>query len=426
MKKKLVFGLSAAAISGAFWACGSGEIVEKDPNLEDLALAMVEGIGDAEIAKAIKSCEADTFGCAIEMRNAGPLPTSSDGSTQSSSRVQRSSSSNQLPKSSITPQSSMNFVPQSSSAPVFASSNSNPPVEESSSSVAPGPGSDYGTCSPVKTPINRGEKTAWKMTKNATLNAQVVLNADFDWTFADGTPATSAKHGNMSSDEITYATSGLKSATLVFTPQGSGPVSIECSALQVNGAAITGCKCAAASETVDVASGGVVNWTVTGCTSSGANIVGYTWGGTGVTGEGTSGTATLAAKGDIAQATVVVANDDNTKTTVECDPVKAVDSNIPDFEIKKTDDKVTFTKSGEFALVASLPQGWHNQDQTCTLACNGGNGRYSIEIDGITLAGTNYQSAQNKLLVAHTVGGYSMPVKATIPDGESVTCEISW
>ena len=426
MKKKLVFGLSAAAISGAFWACGSGEVINYDQNLEELALTMMGDIGDAEIAKAIASCEADTFGCAIEMRNAGGWPMSSGGTTPSSSSVQRSSSSNQLPQSSIAPQSSMKFVPQSSSAPVFASSTSNPPVESSSSSVIAGPGSDYGTCSPVNNPINRGEKTAWKMTKNATVNAQVILNADFDWTLVDGTPATSAKHGNMSSDEITYATSGLKTATLVFTPQGGAPVSIDCSPLQVNGAAITGCKCTAVSATVDVAEGGVATWSISGCTSAGANITGYTWGGTGVTGEGTSGTATLAAKGDIAQASVVVANDDNTQTTVTCDAVKAVDSNIPDFEIKTTQDKVTFSKSGEFALVASLPQGWHNQDQYCSLACNGGNGSYSIEIDGIKLAGTNYQSAQNKLLVAHTIGGYSMPVKATIPDGESVTCEISW
>lgn len=426
MKKKLVFGLSAAVVSGAFWACGSGEIINYDQNLEELALAVVENIGDAEIAKAIASCEADTLGCAVEMHNAGSWPPSSGGTAPSSSSVQRSSSSNQLPKSSMAPQSSMTFVPQSSSAPVFASSTSNPPAESSSSSVIVGPGSDYGTCAPVKNPINRGEKTAWKMTKNAAVNAQVILNADFDWTFVDGTPATSAKHGNMSSDEITYATSGLKAATLVFTPQGGAPAAIDCTPLQVNGAAITGCKCAATSATVDVAEGGVATWSVSGCTSSGATITGYTWGGTGVTGEGTSGTATLAAKGDVAQATVVVANDDNTEITVTCDEVKAVDSNIPDFEIKTQQDKVTFDKSGEFALVASLAQGWHNQDQYCSLACNGGNSSYSIEIDGIKLSGTNYQSAQNKLLVAHTVGGYSMPVKATIPDGESVTCEISW
>ena len=425
MKKKLVFGLSAVVVSGAFWACGSGEVITYDNNLEGLTMALVGDISEAEVVQAIKDCQENPQ-CAAEMQEVPDLLGSSSSTPQSSSRAQIFSS-NQNPTSSMMPQSSMKFVPQSSSAPVFASSTSVPPVESSSSSsVIPGPGSDYGTCSPVKNPINRGEKTAWKMTKAATLDAQVILNADFDWTFVDGAPLTSAKHANMSSDEITYATSGLKAATLVFTPQGGAPVSIDCTPLQVNGAAITGCVCSATAATVDVAEGGVATWTVKGCASSGDQIIGYTWGGAGVTGEGTAGTATLAAKGDVVQPTVIVANDDNTQATVTCDAVKAVDSNIPDFEIKTTQDKVTFTKSGEFALVASLPQGWHNQDQYCSLACNGGNSSYSIEIDGIKLAGTNYLSAQNKLLVAHTIGGYSMPVKATIPDGESVTCEISW
>ena len=280
MKKKLVFGLSAAVVSGAFWACGSGEVTNFDENLDGLTLALLYDISDADVAGAIADCLADSLGCAVEMRNAGPLPFTSSESNQSSSRTTQSSSSNQRPQSSVTPQSSMIFTPPSSSGPVFASSSSTI-VEESSSSVYVGPGAEYGSCSPVKNPINRGEKTAWKMTKNATVDAQVILKADFEWNFAGGEPTKSVKHANTSSDEITYATSGSKTATLVFTPQGGAPVSIECAPLQVNGSPITNCKCAAESATVDVAAGGVAKWTISGCTSADANVTSYTWGGTG-------------------------------------------------------------------------------------------------------------------------------------------------
>lgn len=430
MNKKLVFGLSATFfVAGAFWACGSGDVIQYDNNLEGLAKASVEGIGGQEIQEAMALCLQDAA-CSAEMQSAPDLQPQSSEDVQSSSAATPKSSTglSWANQSSMAqqPASSMVIVQRSSSSAYVISSGTSTALQSSSSETIVTPGGDVGTCAPQKSEINRGESTVWVMTKNPSLNAQAILTATFDWTFGeDAQPGESHKEKNLSSDAITYGTSGVKNATLVFTSGGKAST-MQCSPLQVNGAPITGCKCAAASETVDVAEGGVVTWSIAGCVSSGANVTGYTWGGTGVTGEGTNGTATLAAKGDVAVATVIVANDDNTKTTVECPSVKAVDSNIPDFEIKKTNDKVTFTKSGEFALVVSLPDGWHNQDQYCTLACNGGNSAYSIEIDGITLAGTNYQAAQNKVLVAHTIGGYSMPVTATIPDGESVTCEISW
>ena len=171
------------------------------------------------------------------------------------------------------------------------------------------------------------------MTKNATLSPAAVLSADFTWTFGeDASPATSSKHGNMSSDAITYAGSGVKTATLDFVYNGS-KTTMQCAPLQVNGAPIKGCVCKAASETVDVAVDGTAAWTVTGCTSQGANITTYTWGGVGVTGDGPAATALLAAKGDVIQPTLLVGNDDNTQQEVTCGAVKAIDSNIPDYEI---------------------------------------------------------------------------------------------
>ena len=120
----------------------------------------------------------------------------------------------------------------------------------------------------------------------------------------------------------------------------------------MNGAAITGCKCAAAASSVDVALGQSASWTVSGCTSRGATITGYTWGGAGVTGSGTTAVGAVAAKGDVVQASVIVENDDNTKQTVTCPAVKAIDSNIPDYII---DGSATGTFSnigpGEYSMV---------------------------------------------------------------------------
>jgi hypothetical protein len=167
------------------------------------------------------------------------------------------------------------------------------------------------------------------------MTASELMSSDFEWTFGDGaTPATSSRRGNTSSDAVSYANSGVKTASLTYVPPSGGAKTIACDPLQVNGAAITGCKCTAASETVDVAEGGAASWTVSGCTTQGANITTYTWGGAGVTGEGTSAAATLAAKGDVIQPTLVVANDDNTLQEVTCPAVKAVDSKMPDYVLE--------------------------------------------------------------------------------------------
>lgn len=354
-KKSVVFGVSAAMASLAFWACGSGEVITFDENLEGVANFTMDNISDADVSMAIANCLADSLGCAIEMRNAGPLPTDfGTASSSSSSQTQNPGSSASIPWSSIAPQSSMFFTPQTSSSSwSFGGHHGNSAEVQSSSSVYVGPGSEYGSCAPEKNPINHGEGTTWKFTKVATLDGQIVINADYAWSFDGGaSPATSAAHAKSNTETITYATSGVKNATLTFTPRGGSPVAIQCAPLQVNGAAISGCRCNAAATSVDVALGQSPSWSVSGCMSQGATITGYTWGGTGVTGSGTTAVGTVAAKGDVAQATVVVENNDNTKVTVTCPAVKAVDSNDPDYII---DGSATGTFSnigpGEYSMV---------------------------------------------------------------------------
>ena len=289
-------------------------------SLEDLPNCTAKRGGMVAFVKAEKkiyACDDGRWSVEVETSS-----SSKKNSSSSNEEAKRSSSSSKVDVSSSSEKSSSSSSEEMSSSSSEKSSSSS----AVSSSSLMGPGSEYGYCMPVKTPIERGERTAWKMVKSASLSAQVVLNADFDWTFADGTPATSAKHGNMSSDEITYASAGEKTARLTFTPMGSGSgVDIECAPLQVKGAAITECECSA-SQSGNVAVGSTVEWTVSGCQSDGANIVVYEWGG-GVTGEGASATATFAEINEVIQPTLVVSNDDNTSLQVECPAVTAVESN---------------------------------------------------------------------------------------------------
>ena len=169
---------------------------------------------------------------------------------------------------------------------------------------------------------------------------------DGDWVIDDGAPVSSSEDektsssskGKSSSSENEDSSSSKENSSSSESNSSSSESSssgASSSSAEVVGAAITGCKCTATSETVDVTEGGVAAWTVTGCVSQGANITTYTWGGAGVTGEGTSAAASLAAKGDVIQPTLVVGNDDNTLQDVTCPAVKAIDSNTPDYVFDK-------------------------------------------------------------------------------------------
>lgn len=436
MNKKLVFGLSATFfVAGAFWACGSGDVIQYDNNLEGLAKASVEGIGGQEIQEAMALCLQDAA-CSAEMQSAPDLqPQSSEDVQSSSAATPKSSTGLSWATQSSTvqqPASSMVIVQRSSSSAYVISSGTSTAVQSSSSAVITTPGGDVGTCEPAKNPINRGESTAWKMTKNATLSAAAVLGADFTWTFGeDASPATSSKHGNMSSDAITYAGSGVKTATLDFVYNGS-KTTMQCAPLQVNGAAITGCKCTYAAEQVDVAVDGTAAWTVTGCTSQGANITTYTWGGDGVTGDGTAATAVLTEKGQSVTPTLLVGNDDNTQQAVTCPAVSAIDGRVPDYEFKDQGDAnaIKFEGDVDATVVFSLPDGWHNGNTgNCTFACQvdrgqGGNGQISGTLGTYKVSGGDYVTTE--IPVSATVGGNALPFKLSVGSNAGVTCKLAW
>lgn len=423
MKKKLLIGLSAIGVAAGFWACGSGTVEPMNAD-DDFIRAMLNadegGLQlSTQIEKAKNQCTED-LECYNEMIKANGR--------------ELESSSSETPVSSSTPLSSVkasssSFMPFSSIGPIGpgnSSSSSTPPVQSSSSSDTPLTG--LGDCAPATETVELNTPTTWKFTRGPGLDITAISTVQFDWTFEDGTPTTSSVARSLTSGQVSYSKSGKKTAT-VKVSLATGSETITCSkTLQVNGIPITGCKCSGDNLQPDIAKGESASWILSGCTSTGANIISYTWTGATADATGQAATAAVTTKGEeVKGVSVAVANDDNTVVTVTCPDAKAINSDIPDFSISKTDDRVTFDKSGEYSLVADLPQGWHNSDATCTVFCNGGNTSYSVSIDGITLSGVNYVSVQSKMQVAHTIGKYAMPVKVTLgSDNAPIECGIGW
>ena len=425
MNKKLLIGLSSMALVAGFWACGEGsvEVIEEQSDDEMIQALLSTGnmnFGASDIKKAKDACMND-IACFNEM-------TKAQGAAIVESSSEEASSSSTVLSSTVASSSSDGFK-FSSIGPIGDLSSSSeiaPPPQSSSSEDKPLTG--LGDCGPASETVELNEETTWKFSMGPSFGGiSAITSAQFEWTFEGGTPATSTVARSVNSGKVSYGKSGVKTATVKVSLGSTGSETITCSkSLQVNGIPIKGCKCVATNPSPDIAAGESASWAVTGCTSTGANIISYTW--KGATGEGTEATAAVTTKGQtVSGVTVSIANDDNTVVTEQCPSATAINSDIPDFKIEATADRVTFDKAGEYSLVADLPQGWHNSDQTCTVFCNGGNASYSVSIDGITISGINYVAVQNKLQVAHTIGKYAMPVKVTLgSDNAPIECGIGW
>ena len=235
---------------------------------------------------------------------------------------------------------------------------------------------------------------------------------------------SSSSGSKSSSSEDNSSSSKEKSSSSESSSSGAS------SSSEVVGAAITGCECAAASETVDVAEGGVANWTVTGCASQGANITTYTWGGSGVIGEGASAYATLTAKGDVIQPTVVVENDDNTQQEVTCSAVKAIDSNTPDYVFDKNSAirGLRFEGNVNTTILFDMPPDWITEENDCSFMCSverglNGDGEVSGNLGSYNLKGEDF--IQKHILVSLTIGGNTLPFVMNIGDNEGITCYLA-
>ena len=373
MNKKFYAGMISFGVAASFWACGSGDIIKADPNT-DQTVAVIASMDEQDSA---------TISQLVNLTYLkAQCPECDRGTPSSSSRAipKYSSSSRTTPRSSSS-QLVINSATSSSTPPVYESSSSQygPVPVYSSSSSAPSIGNgDPGTCAPEKPTVESGEKVNWVFTNGKDLPGSLLLNSDFTWTTSDGDPASATIGGYKGRNHsVTYATTGQHNASLSVYVKTSGVTyNISCTPVQVNGAPITGCKCTAADKKPDISVGGA--WTVTGCTSVGANITTYTW--LGATGEGTSATQAFTKKNQMAAPVVNVGNDDNTVVPVQCDTVVSVDANDPDYILTESGVKIQLPK-GESTLVLDLPSTWHGNDtKPATLRCDDAGGPVTITV----------------------------------------------
>ena len=415
--KKILIAISAIGVAAGFWACGSGAV--EPPNEADgTARSIMEShlVEDpfgfsAQISKSKELCSADVDclnemakanGKALEM-SSSEEPVSSQAVPQSSSAIVSSSSRWEF--------SSMGPVgPQSSSSTV-------PPVQSSSSSVVAPPVTGLGACAPAKTSAELGESVEWKFTVGEALKGNVseLMSLKYDWTFPAGTPGTSTEK----SPKVSYSQSGTKSATLKVTAS-SGAEEITCSPLRVNGQPITGCKCVATIESPDVAKGQAATWNLMGCTSK-ANIIKYTWTKATADASGLEATAPVAEKNDVVTGvSVTVENDDSTAVTVDCPDAKAIDSRIPDYELKEQNTSIDLP-AGKVTVTMNLPSNWHNGDTSgkCTFQCDGTNQQITVKAGGVS--GTNY-SVQLQIPISSTINGYALDVELSA----AAKCKVGW
>ena len=360
MKKKLVFGLSAACIAGAFWACGDGEIINADASLEGLATTLVnEGLGEGEIKSALANCVAGApgyEGCQAEMANPPDIIETSSETPASSAGQTPGTSASQVPRSS-----SSILRQTSSTGPIgqlSSSSQAQTPVsqivEVSSSSVQPSTGdTNYGTCAPKVSTIELNSAITWTFTKGTAItNPMDMMSAKLEWTFEGGSIPSYTVTGSTTSEAVTYTTSGDKKASVTITTKNGTGV-VQCSPLHVNGQKIEGCECVPTNIQPDVSKGESATWTASGCTSK-ANIIGYTWKGATADATGLVATAPVAAKDDeVKGVSFTVANDDSTEVTIQCDDAKAIDATKPDFLIEAANTGIE-VPAGEASITIAV------------------------------------------------------------------------
>ncbi|MCF0223641.1 MAG: hypothetical protein HUK20_05175 [Fibrobacter sp.] len=417
MKKKFLIGLSAAAVAATFLGCGEGDVYE----LTNADMAIQFTYVDAEdsalyslMNNAIKDCSGDPA-CAAKMGSTPQKPE--DKPVASSSSIEPAPISN---NSGFSSSSSKPTLTSSASGPVFNPTSSS---EDDTPQNIPTGEFKLGTCAPSKNVITKGESVEWTFNlskeNTAGVSGMDILDATFTWNF--GTMGVAASPSSaQKSGMVSYPNSGTATAKVMASFKG-GLIAeeITCSSLQVNGAAITGCKCTAAAPTVDVSAGGVATWTVDGCASVDAKVVGFEWP-TGMTGTGATGTKTFTAKGDEYAPTVVVSNDDNTRQSFTCDAVKPIDSSSPDYMLDDQNKDIELP-AGSSTLVMNLPDNWHNGTAgTCTFSCTDLTGAGSGTVDGVKMMGANYMTAS--IPIASTIGGNAIAVELSV----AMTCKVGW
>lgn len=375
VKREFLYGISLAALlGGAFVACGDGDITTFGTANNDSALLNDTSYYRGNLSSAMAACEADPV-CAAKMEGTSYAEPSSSGAeiVEPDPNPAENSSSSGTSSNSAVSSSSISIIAPTSSASEVGSS----------SSAEQGPTTLTGTCAPKTSPINKGESAVWvfSMTSSGMDAITARNNATFDWTLtgsAEGSFSAKGSEGGTSAT-ATYKASGSYAASLSI----DGGAAIQCSALQVNGAAITGCECTSDVSTVDVADGAqTVTWKVSGCQSEGAEITGYTWtDATASNGTASEATATLSKKGDKAAPTVSVSNNDNTVQSFTCPAVTATNSAAPEYEIGKEYIEIPSGSCGTVTIAGTLiiNTGWSESARSFEIVV--GSDTHTVEVN---------------------------------------------
>ena len=382
MKKKLLIGVSLIGLAAGFWACGEGT-VEPLSEQDGYVKAMME-TGSIDFAVQVKESKEK---CALD-----PVCMNEAARQQGAAMIEESSetpiesSSSSLALSQTTPSSSSNLFTFSSAGPIGQVSSSSEEqiiVQSSSSADEPLPAGAFGTCGPGAATGELNSPVSWTFTwdtKSSGVGVNEIQSASYTWTFSGegANPTTFTGTGSTGrATTVTYSKSGAKGASVDIQTSQHGKQTVNCKAVNVNGAKISGCKCVSTNIAPDVAKGQSAAWTVTGCsTAAPAQITGYTW--TGATADATdvtTATATVTKKGDmVTGVSVLVENDDNTKVTVTCEDAKAVDSTMPDYLFEINGDQVS-TKAIDVANEGcmTIRGNWTNSGYSPTLSvlCDG-------------------------------------------------------
>ena len=394
----------------AFWACGEGNINGKDLN-DDIAMASNEQDLQTLKDNAIEDCRI-TPDCYLKYQGyleGTDVPTSVDNPTSSASLTPQSSNSLIIPGLS----SSIKIARSSSSINII-----DDPGESSSSGAAPITDDSFGSCVPLKNPINKGEKVQWQFKAISSypgFDALKIAKATYTWSFAAGAVDDGTGKGTTSGN-ITYANSGATTASVTVLYDGT-PITVACDPLQVNGDPIT-CTVAAAGGDITT-DAGVATWTAT-CTS-GSDITSYVWDGTDAGPTGNTFTYTFAAKGDTHTPTLKVGNSDNTVETVTCPEVIATDASIPDYILDATTKSVT-VPAGTSVVTASYTKTdivWDGNiaGMSCNFYCQSpSNDAMDITVDGVAMKGPNYITGQ--IPCESLVEGYQLKIVSNM----EVTC----
>ena len=161
----------------------------------------------------------------------------------------------------------------------------------------------------------------WVFTQTSPADTSVASSLKFKWIIEGSYQGTGSGKGlrNVSGQ---YPEKGTYIARLSI----DGGDTITCSPLTVTVAPITGCKCTASAETVDVSNGYVLaNWNISGCESL-LGISSYTWS-SDVSPTWVDASLTFTTAGQSVTPTVAVSNDNGSYLEVICPTVTAVSSN---------------------------------------------------------------------------------------------------